>query len=68
MIIVPLDAHKDELLARIRRRNKALPNDTYPVTDGEFRRWSQYWEPPDEAELAFQGGFPVWLDLNAMPQ
>jgi predicted kinase len=64
VIIVPLDADKAELLARIQRRNLALPEDAYPVSDEEFWRWSQHWEPPDEAELAFQGGFPVWLDLT----
>jgi len=51
-----LDAGRDELRARLSRRNADLPPGTFAVTEAELDRWRAWFEPPSAEEIAVQPG------------
>ncbi len=46
-----LDVPRDELVERLRRRNEALPPDTFHVRAADLDRWMTEFEPPTLDEL-----------------
>jgi predicted kinase len=47
-----LDVGRDELWARLARRNAALPPGTFPVTEAQLDLWSGWFQPPAPDERA----------------
>lgn len=45
-----LDVPRDELVRRLRKRNAALPPDTFPITVEQLDRWARDFEPPTPDE------------------
>ena len=46
-----LDVPRDELAARLARRNAALPSDTFHVNESDLDEWIQLFERPTPEEL-----------------
>ena len=46
-----LDVSRDELWNRIDRRNKNLPEHTFPIKESDLDEWITRFEPPNEEEL-----------------
>lgn len=46
-----LDVPKAELLARLARRNAALPAGTFHIAPEQIERWAEWFEPPSADEL-----------------
>lgn len=47
-----LAVSRDELWARLAKRNASLPPGTFGVTEDQLDLWSSWFEPPTAAELA----------------
>lgn len=47
-----LDIPHEELLRRLRERNKALPHGVFHVSEEQLVLWSGWFEPPTEEELS----------------
>jgi predicted kinase len=52
----PLIVPKNELLARLDRRNVDLPPDTFHITHEQLDAWWALFEPPDDDELRVRPG------------
>src|SRR5581483_7033201 len=53
-----LDVSREELRARLSRRNAALPPGTFVVTEEQLDLWWSWFEPPSPEELALNAATP----------